>query len=180
MDLDLLSFDQDTPEELARKRELPVPPQPRRSGGVLARSDDNLAGAHSDLLSSLSVSAADSGSVTPLTRHSSLTWLTRGHDMEMEDTCMLATQLRRRYEEVRSRAVAETLHTDLDQDTAEEEPELAAAAPPPPPSPQPPRPETEAGADSSGELAAAGETAAEDAFTAVSDAVICQDVANMD
>ena len=37
----------------------------------------------------------------------------------MEDTCMLATQLRRRYEEVRSRAVAETLHTDLD--TAEEE-----------------------------------------------------------
>jgi len=216
MDLDLLSFDQDTPsynefgsylcrevftdmsvlplvfpsniscfsqgsykEELARKRELPVPPQPRRSGGVLARSDDNLAGAHSDLLSSLSVSAADSGSVTPLTRHSSLTWLTRGHDMEMEDTCMLATQLRRRYEEVRSRAVAETLHTDLDQDT-EEEPELAAAAPPPPPSPPPPRPETEAGADSSGELAAAGETAAEDAVTAVSEAVICQDVGNMD
>ena len=39
----------------------------------------------------------------------------------MEDTCMLATQLRRRYEEVRSRAVAETLHTDLDLDTAEEE-----------------------------------------------------------
>ena len=38
----------------------------------------------------------------------------------MEDTCMLATQLRRRYEEVRSRAVAETLHTDLDQDTEEE------------------------------------------------------------
>ena len=34
---------------------------------------------------------------------------------------MLATQLRRRYEEVRSRAVAETLHTDLDLDTAEEE-----------------------------------------------------------
>ena len=30
-------------EELARKRELPVPPQPRRTG-VLARSDDNLAG----------------------------------------------------------------------------------------------------------------------------------------
>ena len=30
-------------EELARTRELPVPPQPRRSG-VLARSDDNLAG----------------------------------------------------------------------------------------------------------------------------------------
>ena len=29
---------------MARKRELPVPPQPRRSGGVLARSDDNLAG----------------------------------------------------------------------------------------------------------------------------------------
>ena len=38
----------------------------------------------------------------------------------MEDTCMLATQLRRRYEEVRSRAVAETLDTDLDLDTAEE------------------------------------------------------------
>ena len=30
-------------EELARTRELPVPPQPRRSG-ILARSDDNLAG----------------------------------------------------------------------------------------------------------------------------------------
>ena len=30
-------------EELARKRELPVPPQPRRTG-ILARSDDNLAG----------------------------------------------------------------------------------------------------------------------------------------
>ena len=30
-------------EELARTRELPVPPQPRRSG-VLARSDDNLTG----------------------------------------------------------------------------------------------------------------------------------------
>ena len=30
-------------EELARKRELPVPPEPRR-GGILARSDDNLAG----------------------------------------------------------------------------------------------------------------------------------------
>ena len=42
-----------------------------------------VSGAHSDLLSSLSVSAADSGSVTPLTRHSSLTWLTRGHDMEV-------------------------------------------------------------------------------------------------
>ena len=33
----------DVQEELARKRELPVPPQPRRTG-VLARSDDNLAG----------------------------------------------------------------------------------------------------------------------------------------
>ena len=60
------------------------------------------------------------------------------------------------------------------------QPELAAAAPPPPPSPPPPRPETEAGAESSGELAAAGETAAEDAVTAVSEAVICQDVGNMD
>ena len=30
-------------EELSRTRELPVPPQPRRTG-VLARSDDNLAG----------------------------------------------------------------------------------------------------------------------------------------
>jgi len=30
-------------EELARKRELPVPPEPRRTG-ILARSDDNLAG----------------------------------------------------------------------------------------------------------------------------------------
>ena len=36
------------------------------------------------------------------------------------------------------------------------------------------------GADSSGELAAAGETAAEDAVIAVSEAVICQDDANMD
>ena len=32
-------------EELSRTRELPVPPQPRRTG-VLARSDDNLAGDH--------------------------------------------------------------------------------------------------------------------------------------
>ena len=60
------------------------------------------------------------------------------------------------------------------------QPELAAAAPPPPPSPPPPRPETEPGADSSGELAAAGETAAEDAVIAVSEAVICQDEGNMD
>jgi len=30
-------------EELARRRELPVPPLPKRSG-VLARSEDNLAG----------------------------------------------------------------------------------------------------------------------------------------
>merc|ERR1719361_1424783 len=38
-------------EELARTRELPVPPQPRRSG-ILARSDDNLAGTYETLLSS--------------------------------------------------------------------------------------------------------------------------------
>lgn len=38
-----------------------------------------------------------------LTRHSSYTWLR--DTCEEEDTCLLATQLRRRYEEVRSRAM---------------------------------------------------------------------------
>ena len=38
-----------------------------------------------------------------LTRHLSYTWLR--DTCEEEDTCLLATQLRRRYEEVRSRAM---------------------------------------------------------------------------
>ena len=33
----------DEQEELARKRQLPVPPMPRK-GGVLARSEDNVSG----------------------------------------------------------------------------------------------------------------------------------------
>ena len=41
-------------EELSRTRELPVPPQPRRSG-VLARSDDNLAGQTSWIYSTVSL-----------------------------------------------------------------------------------------------------------------------------
>jgi len=85
-------------EELARKRELPVPPEPRRTG-ILARSDDNLAGNYENLLSSLSYSMTDTCST--LTRHSSYTWLRD----EEEDTCLLATQLRRRYEEVRRSAM---------------------------------------------------------------------------
>ena len=43
----------------------------------------------------------DTGST--LTRHSSYTWMR--DTCEEEDTCLLATQLRRRYEEVRSRAM---------------------------------------------------------------------------
>ena len=35
--------DDDAQEELARKRQLPVPPMPRK-GGVLARSEDNVSG----------------------------------------------------------------------------------------------------------------------------------------
>ena len=37
-------IDYDTQEELARKRQLPVPPMPRK-GGVIARSEDNVSGA---------------------------------------------------------------------------------------------------------------------------------------
>ena len=53
------------------------------------------------LLSSLPLSLTDTAST--LTRHSSYTWLR--DTCEEEDTCLLATQLRRRYEEVRSRAM---------------------------------------------------------------------------
>ena len=58
-------------------------------------------GTYETLLSSLSLSMTDTGS--NLTRHSSYTWLR--DTCEEEDTCLLATQLRRRYEEVRSRAM---------------------------------------------------------------------------
>ena len=40
----MLKDDDDDQEELARKRQLPVPPMPRK-GGVLARSEDNVSGA---------------------------------------------------------------------------------------------------------------------------------------
>ena len=45
-DSDFLEVDNDydTQEELARKRQLPVPPMPRK-GGVIARSEDNVSGA---------------------------------------------------------------------------------------------------------------------------------------
>ena len=45
-DSDFLDNDNDcdTQEELARKRQLPVPPMPRK-GGVIARSEDNVSGA---------------------------------------------------------------------------------------------------------------------------------------
>ena len=45
-DTDFLDNDNDcdTQEELARKRQLPVPPMPRK-GGVIARSEDNVSGA---------------------------------------------------------------------------------------------------------------------------------------
>ena len=36
-------IDFDVQEELARKRQLPVPPMPRK-GGVIARSEDNVSG----------------------------------------------------------------------------------------------------------------------------------------
>ena len=39
----MLKDDNDDQEELARKRQLPVPPMPRK-GGVLARSEDNVSG----------------------------------------------------------------------------------------------------------------------------------------
>merc|ERR1719192_2416761 len=89
-------------EELARKRELHVPPQPRRTG-ILARSDDNLAGTPCPLLSSLPASLEPSLS---LTRHSSYTWLRE--EEEEEESCLLASQLRRRYEEVRRAAVEQS------------------------------------------------------------------------
>ena len=56
-------------------------------------------GNYENLLSSLSYSMTDTCST--LTRHSSYTWLRD----EEEDTCLLATQLRRRYEEVRRSAM---------------------------------------------------------------------------
>ena len=60
-----------------------------------------ISGTYETLLSSLSLSMTDTGST--LTRHSSYTWMR--DTCEEEDTCLLATQLRRRYEEVRSRAM---------------------------------------------------------------------------
>jgi len=101
-------------EELARKRELPVPPEPRRSG-ILARSDDNLAGNYENLLSSLSFSVTDTCST--LTRHSSYTWL---HDEE-EDTCLLASQLRRRYEEVRKSAMEQSGTSFMEQEEIDDQ-----------------------------------------------------------
>ena len=61
-----------------------------------------ITGNYENLLSSLSVSEVDT--CTTMTRHSSYTWL---HDEE-EDTCLLATQLRRRYEEVRRSAMEQS------------------------------------------------------------------------
>ena len=50
----------------------------------------------------MSVSEVDT--CTTMTRHSSYTWL----QDEEEDTCLLATQLRRRYEEVRRSAMEQS------------------------------------------------------------------------
>jgi len=67
-------------EELARRRELPVPPLPKR-GGVLARSEDNIT-----VLGFHPLSKVSPSSTTPAirTRHSSFTWLQqeRGEMME--------------------------------------------------------------------------------------------------
>ena len=56
----------------------------------------------------------DTGST--LTRHSSYTWMR--DTCEEEDTCLLATQLKRRYEEVRGRAMqrpeTEATHEEVD------------------------------------------------------------------
>jgi len=76
-------------EELARRRELPVPPLPKRSG-VLARSEDNLAGLHP-----LSIMSPSSTTPAILTRHSSYTLL---HE-ESDSVAMLK---RRHQEEQRS------------------------------------------------------------------------------
>merc|ERR1719490_186958 len=56
-------------EELARKRQLPVPPMPRK-GGVIARSEDNVSGLTSRG-GSLSPSISPGSSPSRLTRYSS-------------------------------------------------------------------------------------------------------------
>ena len=77
--------------------------------------DSFFLGNYENLLSSLSFSVTDTCST--LTRHSSYTWL---HDEE-EDTCLLATQLRRRYEEVRRSAIEQSGASIMEQEEIDDQ-----------------------------------------------------------